>query len=479
MPSIYTISDFLHVFEGVYETIDVRAAVIRDKEQWLLVALSAHVRMVSSATAEQEFQATAQRFGAVESPVFCIVQQCFPIAETKQLFEQIAKGDLVLGCLKIQLSDPCDLLSLTASVRIDYQNMPVSRWPRIERHRQITKNPSSRQLLLTDTDILRDTEMAGYEYPHVAVKTLLDIDFSQSNEPGGAWIACDIPVRLLPPEVTRPGKEVQLKLHAEAHPAIQDVPCTIRRRSGGHGSNLLQQAVIELTCTGHGKTPASWSGGIQLACEHEDQVTLEILSRKVGKLYAIEIRPFELLPVAQTNPLWAALQIFCPADEVRLLLQEPHKAKGELKNITNAARLFEVSVQWLLSVLGFRAVWLHNYERLKDAKKLDGGTIDCIAYKENEDLLLLVSCSLAAPDPSELNRQEDLMTRISNRLFLNSRVKVRAALFTTSHRPEAGPENTRGSAVRVFFKEDIDQLLQMAKSGPTFEYLRFVSPLFG
>lgn len=477
MPSNYTISDFLHAFEGVYETIDVRAAVIRDKEQWLLVALSTHLRMASTETAEQEFQDTTKRFGGVDFPAFRIIQQCHPIAKTELFFQKIGSGELILEDLNIRLSEPCDLLVLLANVRIDHQNVQVRQWPRIEQQRQVTKDQSTRQLLLNNAEILRDTEMAGYENPHVAVKTLLGIDFNQSSEPGGVWITCDIPVRLLSTGVTRNSKEFQLKLRAETHPVIQDVSCTIRRTGGAHGSGILQQSVIKLTRSDQEKNPALWSGEIQLAFEREDQVTLEILSNKVGRLYSIGIRPFDLLPVEQTNPLLAALQIFCPPNEIGLLLQEPHKAKVELTNITNAARLFEVSVQWLLSVLGFRAVWLHKYERLKDAK-MDYGTIDCIAYSEDQNLLLLINCSLAAPDPSELNRQEDLMTRLSNQLFTDSRVNVRSALFTTSHRPEAGQQNIRGSAIRVFFKEDVDNLLRIAEAGRSFEYTRFISPLF-
>ncbi|MHB1587723.1 MAG: hypothetical protein ACYCRH_11930 [Acidiferrobacteraceae bacterium] len=475
MPSSYKTFEFLRAFDGVYETLDVRAAVIRDKDQWLLVALSVHVRMASSATAEQEFQESAQRFGTVDFPAFRIMQRCYAVADAKQFFQKIGNGELVLEDLKIRLSEPCDLLSLVANVRSDDQNILRHCWPRIEQYRQIAKDSIVEQLLVNDADILRDTEMAGYEYPHVAVKTLLGIDFSQSRKPGSAWIACDIPVRLLPPEVTRLGKEFHVKLKAEAHPAIQDVSCTIRRTGGGHTSSLLRQSVIQLSRFGEGKDPTLWSGEIQLVLEREDQVTLEVLSGKVGRLYWIGIRPFDLLPIEQTNPLLATLQMFCPPEQIGLLLQEPNRADRGLKRVNNPGRLFEVSVQWLLSILGFRAVWLHEYEGFKDAK-IDYGTIDCIAYKENEELLLLVSCSLGAPDPGELNRQESLMNRLTKQLFPDPRVNVRAALFTTSHRPGEGQTNTPGSAVQVFFKENIDQLLRMAEAGQSFEYLRFISP---
>lgn len=481
MPSVYSIADFLRAFEGVYEALDVRAAVVRgnEKEQWLLVALSVHVRMGSPEAAKQEFRDTVRRFGAIDSPVFRIIQQCYPITEAPRFFDEVRTGNLMLEDSRIWLSDSCDIQTLAGSVRVDYHK-PSDRWPRIEHQRQIvTKNQSVNQLLVNNSDILRDTELAGYEDPRLAVRTLLGIDISRSSEPGGVWIACDIPVRLLPTEATRNGKEFKLKLRAEAHPAIEDVACTIRRTGGPYGSDVLQQqSVIKLSRSAEAKNFALWLGEILLPVERDDQVTLEILSSKVGKLFHINnIRPFNLLPIEQTNPLWVALRLFCPPEEIGQLLQEPHKVKTELTNITNTARLFEVSVQWLLSVLGFRAIWLHKYERLKDAN-MDFGTVDCLAYKEDEDLLLLVNCSLAAPDPSELNRHEDLMTRLINQLFQDSGVKVRSALFTTAHKPEATQQNSRGTAIKVFFKEDIDQLLRLAESGQTMDYLRSIIPFF-
>src|SRR5437870_9749595 len=130
MPSTYTTSDFLRAFNNAYETIDIRVAVIRDKEEWLLVALSAHFRVVSSETAKQDFQDTVKQFGEIDSSVFRIVQQCFPVAETKQFFDKISSGELVLENLRIRLSEPHDVLSLAGNVRVDYQN--AERWPRIE-----------------------------------------------------------------------------------------------------------------------------------------------------------------------------------------------------------------------------------------------------------------------------------------------------------------------------------------------------------
>ncbi|SRR6266480_102375 len=469
MPNLYTPSTFLRAFNNVYKTLDVRVASVRRNEQWLLVASSAHFRIMSSDTAKQDFRDIVRRFGKVDSPVFRIVQQCLPIAETERFFDNLSKGELVLEDLRIRLSEPHDVLSHAGHSRIDHQNL--ERWPSIELQREINKDPNVTLLLLNDSEVLRAAELAGYEYSYVAVKTLLDIDYSQSTEAGRIWVECDIPARLLTPEVSRLGDELELTLRAESDPAIHDISCTIRRTKGG--GPILQQSVIQLKrANEESKKPVSWLGKIQMLIEQEDQITLEILSREVGRLYSIRVKPFDLLSPEQANPLLAALEIFCSAEQIRLLLEEPQKAQFDLPNKKNPARLFEVSVQWLLSTLGCRAIWLHAYERIKNAK-VELGTIDCLAYSEEENMLLLVNCSLGAPDPSELHRQENLTTWLRNQLFADSRVTVCSALFTASHRPET---EAYGSAVRVFFKEDVDGLLEAARGGRKLEYSVFLNP---
>ncbi len=60
-----------------------------------------HVRMASPETAKQEFLDTVKRFGAIDSPVFHIVQQCYPITEAQRLFQEIKTGNLVLENFRI------------------------------------------------------------------------------------------------------------------------------------------------------------------------------------------------------------------------------------------------------------------------------------------------------------------------------------------------------------------------------------------
>jgi hypothetical protein len=472
MPSIYTPTVFLREFSDVYKTLDLRVAAVQHGGQWDLVAASAHLRIIPSEAATQDFQSLAEQFGLIDSPVFRIVQHCLPIAEAQQFFDTLTGGELIVnGAFRIKLSQPHDVLSIAGHARLDYQN--PKRWPSIEVRREISKNENVTRLLLNDPTVLRDAELAGYEYPYVAVGKLLDIDYSQSSDAGWIWVECDIPVRLLQPIAARHGDELKLTLRAESDPSIQDVACTVRRtRSGGP---VVQQSVVQLTVIdGERGEFVPWTGELRTRLEQADQLTLEALSRQVGRLYSIRVKPLDLLPREQANPLLVALEAFCPAEQIRLLLEEPQKAQFELPN-KNPAKLFEVSVQWLLTTLGWRAIWLHSYERIKNAN-VEIGAVDCLAYREDENVLLLVNCSLAAPDPGELHRQENLTTWLRKQLFSDSRIVVCSALFSASHRPEITQKQAYGSGVRVLFKEDVDELLQAARAGRKLDYSKYSSP---
>ena len=475
MPSTFPIYNYLQVFERFFGTVDVRAALVqKNGHEWCLVALSIYVRLAPTSASEQEFASAVGRLGRINSSVFQLVQRCYSISESERFFGHLALGKLVMGDISVNLSAPCDVRSFLAHLQVDTLGLGTNSWPRIGFQRQLVNDAQVRKLLLSDPDLLRDTEMAGYEYPHVAVSSLLGIDFSQSSDTGYVWLTCDLPVRLLTPEVKKSGDQFQLRLRALSHAALEDLSCTVRRVER-RGQKVIQQSVVELRRNSNADT-GSWSGELQLPFEREDQVTLDVLYSKVGRLYSVGVRPFDLLSLEERSPLIATLNLFCGPEQLRTLVQEPTKAKIELST-SNVARVFEVSVQWLLSFLGFRAIWLHAYEKLKE-EKIQLGTVDCLAFKEDEQLLLLVNCSIAAPDPGEINRQENLAKRIEDQLFSSSKVDLRSVLFTLAHKPRGEQQSTHGSAVKVVYKEDIEALLQLVERGDHFEYSRWSNPLF-
>ena len=195
----------------------------------------------------------------------------------------IRANTLTLDDIEVKLTEGVDIMSLSGSVRNDSQNSLRRRWPWLESHRQVDNSPAATQLLVNDFKISQDTELAGYENPHAAVRTLLGIDFSSSNSPGGLWVTSDIPMRLLEPQVKTKDKELQLVLQVESHPRILDVSCTVRIFHGNR-TRLLQQSVTQLTRSAEASSVATWSGNAAVSLGKDDEITLEILYSRAGKL---------------------------------------------------------------------------------------------------------------------------------------------------------------------------------------------------
>lgn len=490
----FTIASLLDLFRDVYQTVDVRAAVVRDSEEWLLIALVVHLRATSCETAKEEFRRPATEFGAINSAVFRIIQQCHPITEISQLANQLLEQKLTLGDIKVQLTSKCDILSLLCYNSHSDGDAHDRRWPQLEQLTQISNNARAHQLINYDREILRDVAIAGYSDPHAAIRAFLGVRFERNSTPGYLSVMADIPVRLHPVAVRKSGKEYQLSLRVEAHPAIEDLSCAVRQTKHDR-STLVRQELIKLAPAGKEMDRQLWCGNAIVELEKkDDEITIEVLNNKIGKVCSTNIRPFQLLPIEQANPLLAALTHFCPPDEMRRLLENPQTGSvaGKPPTLKNHGTLFEVSIQWLLSALGFRAVWLHAYETLTMQSELSGqsdegnkikrgrfthSSVDCLAYSDSEDILLLVNCTVAAPNPGELTRQADLAVRFSKDLA-DSKIRVEAVLFSASHAPEAQQPGRLISGVRIFYTEDISKLLDVAANGGSFNYREFVNPLF-
>lgn len=474
MPSSYTTSSFLSAFGAAYETMDVRAALVRYQDKWALVALSAHLRISLSDTAKAEFTEIETRCGAIHSGTFRVFQTCYPMAEVESFFDKLAKGELVFeGGYTIAPTSPVDMLSRLGSPRNnDFYNKGGC-WPFLEMQYVIARNDAIHGLLHGDGEITRTAENAGYENPDKAVQTLLDVDFSS---PGWVWLKCDIPVRLLHPDVSKSASNLQLKLHVQTHSVVEDVSCNVHW-NGTYTGNRSGQAKVKLDPESRDEKIAFWCGTIDLPLDRRDHVTLDIVSSKIGKLYSIGTRPFDFLPPEQRNPLLAALELFCSPKELTVLLSEPQKNNAGSSNDPKAQKLFEVSIQWLLSILGFYSICLQGYEKYQERgkdsdKPFDYGTADCLAYSEDEDLLLIVHCTILPPNPNELGKYANLAERVRDLLFPDEKVNVRSAVFTASYNTSNAQQRAYGPAIKIFYRDDIEQLLQTAKAGQKLDYLR-------
>jgi hypothetical protein len=472
MPSSYSTSDLLSLFDGMYQSVDIRWVAARNKDQWLLVAMSVHVSVESGEFASKAFHEDLKRIPEFELSAIRIFQRSYPVEEVHKLAQMLLSGGLVLDGMEFTLSDRRNILTQIGYIRPAESDGLTSEWPRWCQEMKLHSDHSATQIFLNDFQFCRATELAGYKSPEAAVSHLLGVGFS-SNSVGGFWLTVDVPIRMLALAVSRKGDKLILNVPVEAHPAIHDVSCVTRIKATDRRERNLPISKLS-RLPGDGNV-ALWYAEIPLILQRGELLEIDVLCDQAGRLYSMHEWAHKLLPIEIANPLFAALTMFCPADKLLSHFTQPETLKPSKRvKQDHQGSLFEISVQWLLSVLGFQALWLHGYEIFREGD-VQIGTVDCLAYSEHENLLLLVNCSLGAPDPAELNQHAAFCARISKHFSVISNVKVLAVLVTATLAPEGRHTDT---SVVILYKSDLETLLKSAESGLHVEFSNYTNPIF-
>jgi hypothetical protein len=471
MPNSYSAPDLLSIFKDAYQSVDIRWAAARNKDQWLLVALSVRVRVDSSELASKRFHDDLEKITGLESSTIRMFQRTYSIAEVQSVAQMILSGRLVLEGMEFAQLECRDIMTQHGCIQLEESDASTRQWPQLHHEMKLHNDNSVTQIFLNDSKLSRATDLAGYKNPDAAVGHLLGVGFT-SNSIGGFWLTMDVPLRMLAHTVSKIGDELVLGIHAEAHSTIDDVSCAVRITKSDRGERTLP--VAKLSRLAGDSDIVQWQTEIPLVLQRDDFLEVDILCHNAGRLYSKREWAHSLMPIELANPLFAALTMFCPSDTFRSLLTQPETAEPSKRvKQDHRASLFEISVQWLLSALGLQAVWLHGYEICKEGK-VRVGAVDCLAYSEREKLLLLVNCSLGAPDPAELNQHAAFCAKVSKGFSRISHVKVLAVMVTATLAPEGRRPD---SSVVILYKDDLEALLKAAESGQHVEFSRYTNPI--
>lgn len=473
MPNQYTVEQFVKAFGQVYQTIDIRAALIKYEDQWRTVCVVLRIHIAPTNVIKREFQKLKARYGKMDSPRFRIIQHCYSFSELGQLTDTFLKGHLKLEDQEIQF-DGKNIWAIRGDIPwfTGSRNKPTFMdWPVLRASINLSEWRKFHELFQSDLETLRDVEVAGYYDPYSAIRYLLEVDF-QSSMNALLVIESEVPAKIDTVKANRADTHtIDLKIQVLTHRELSNISCNIRQKATRGHDQIFKQQILSLKPSKTKSTLRKWTDHLQLNSGVDDYIEIELVDKGIGRLYRQDISPVKLLRIEERNPLFMALTRFCSWEQVRDLLERPDTTQApknvEQISLKNKGKLYEVSIQWLLSSLGFRAVWLHGYEKMK-AGNYDYGSIDCLAYHELRNVLLLVNCTTAPTDQHEINRQMELQRRLSDEIFQNTAVGLYSVQFTASHRSGAnrGLHGTfTDGDVRIFYREDILKLLALVKGG--------------
>jgi hypothetical protein len=157
--------------------------------------------------------------------------------------------------------------------------------------------------------------------------------------------------------------------------------------------------------------------------ESFDLLSVELLHRDSSLTLDRDSKTAPLL--RPTEPFLKTLESFCTLKEFRKMLFEPEYGKPPQD-------VFEDAIAWLLSLAGFDVIRLRlgekKFEHLYVGKKHRKGSVDIIAYEENERILL-IECTTGPVDPVQVQRLADVKKYFRRKLKGYERLPIVPILF--------------------------------------------------
>lgn len=127
-----------------------------------------------------------------------------------------------------------------------------------------------------------------------------------------------------------------------------------------------------------------------------------------------------------------------------------------------SARVFENAVAWLLSLIGFSTVLLGSYENLRIPEtKYVVGSIDIIAYRENEHLLL-IDCDTSIPDDRKIRSMIGVVDHFKNLQGRDRRPNIVSIIFSPKDRTGISKGN---QSVKIADRHVIESIFKDAMKG--------------
>jgi hypothetical protein len=198
--------------------------------------------------------------------------------------------------------------------------------------------------------------------------------------------------------------------------------------------------------------------------EPHDFIDVELIHRKVPTL-SMDADRLRMPLQNPSEPFAKMLTEFCSVDLFRKRLLQPEHVKS-------AAGEFEDAIAWLLSLIGISVVQLKgDCQKLRTETSYEIGSIDMIAYRENEQILL-IDCDTQIPDEKKMRS----MTAVKDYFkFLQDefrRPDIVCMIFTP--RDCAGIPAIQDT-VKIVDKQKITLILEKAIEGNTEEARKILS----
>lgn len=469
-----SVRELISVLGKTYRTIDVRTAAIREDAVWLNAVTVIRLTYEHPGDAGTRLRKLLQRYTSVATEHFKIVLEALPFADWGALSHDVANGQLCVGDIVIRLREPITLEELLAEPRIGHWGLrPFDGyyWPGV----YVTVGRADSTRLAHET-LLREVSPLGYSFLLEAINDLCEVNVTQGQNPGEEFYL-SAPVfaqleqaRLLP-------FEKRLEVTVRRHADIADLSAIVffRERNFRMGqSSRIRRDLTAFSPLVQGSPLEKVTAFTDVPDVEEDSwLEIKLVHPFLGEIQQFMQLARMFIPPVERNILFEALRRFCADADLEKLLIRPHEMKPPK---LNEGAAFELHVAWLLSLLGLPTILLGQYEHLvAPGTKVERGSVDILAARQNSKTLFLVACTLGPPKEEDFSNLLNVRGILQREVFVESDIRILPVLFTATTGGPSYKEVEKGyECIPIIDTDGLDTLLALLEVGEELRFFEFL-----
>lgn len=417
-----TVNEILQAFSPAFKSIDLRIVTVKLEEHWTNVIASMFLSSKSQKEIKSEQQQIREKLPKTDN--FSILLECYPFDLISDLFKQIEKGEIVINGKSIKIP-PFDPSKLTIDTYLPSYLKEMKEWKLIG-SRATAKIDGEVWRIMSDQD--GPSRLVGYENVYELIKETLRIRELGPDISRILVIGIPMPARIV--EISLDGKLVKIKTkNAFSSDDLQLNISLERVNRSNYFEPFWRKTHRVKKCRYPLKRGFCYvTNPIKLGnSKPHDRIEVELIHRRIPTLRMDEASLMVPLENA-AEPFGKALSAFCSMDVFKERLLNPERfVEGRTKpNI-----IFENAIAWLLSLVGFSVLHLgRNFETLRIPETgYQVGSIDIVAYRENERLLL-VDCDTSIPDEKKIRSMKTVKDHFSYIQDEHKQPDIMCAIFS-------------------------------------------------
>ncbi len=466
------LSDFIDWMSEVYKSIDLRVATGKIDDKWVNALTVIRFSSQGRDDIDAQFKEIENRLGEIRADNFQILQHTYSFGELDSLVSEFKQEKLILEGREIHFGNSIDLPSFEDRFP-SYHDTIINK----EGYPTLDLSLGRHSSVLDVEVIAKEIRKFGFNDIYEAVKELLEL--TRFAQPSGFDVVVSAPFYARIKEFDFEGQTSKTKV--EFHENVSGLVLNVLLREKERDGRIKLRRSIEMAegkIWDKGGEFKVWESEVELpTATRNDYLTVKLAAHKESLEELDEIDSsansvdyFRKIKEPVWMPFISCFSRFCSVEDFREQLTKPHGRK--IPGVGGADKVFERSIQWLLNLVGYPAIKLDEYEKLKARKtKVDLGSVDVVAYNGSRRSLFLINCTIHIPASKEMESYNNVRGCLYNELFKDSDIQIIPIVFSAQRDLKLTKGEGQKIGVKIFDIDDMEKILGHLKRGE-FESIR-------